>query len=120
MQNLNQRQTSLQQKLKEDENIASQLKSNYDKKILQITRNFEEEVNALENELKLKKNGEKEISKLNEELQNCKATISELEETSRRYEIEIANLILNSPSPNGFTDFSVKLGRQNAKNFKIK
>ena len=64
---------------------------------MQITRNFEEEVNALENELKLKKNGEKEISKLNEELQNYKATISELEETSRGYEIKIANLILNSP-----------------------
>ena len=64
---------------------------------MQITRDFEEEVNALENELKLKKNGEKEISKLNEELQNYKATISELEETSHGYKIEIANLILNSP-----------------------
>ena len=74
---------------------------------MQITRNFEEEVNALENELKLKKNGEKEISKLNEELQNYKATISELEETSRRYEIGIAKLILNSPSPHGFTGFGI-------------
>ena len=64
-------------------------------------------MNALENELKLKKNGEKGISKLNEELQNYKATISELEETSRGYEIEIANLILNSPSPHGFTEFGV-------------
>ena len=77
-------------------------------------------MNDLQNKLKLKKNGEKEISKLNEELQNYKATISELEETSRRYEIEIANLIVNSPSPHGFTDFNVKLGPQNAKNFKIK
>ena len=106
--------TSLQEKLKEDENIASQMKFNYDTKILQITQNFEEEVHALENELKLKKNSEEEISKLNEELQKHKATISELEETSRGREIEIANLILNSPSPHGLTDqefdFSVNSG----------
>ena len=106
--------TSLQEKLKENENIASQLKSNYDTKILQITQNYEEEVNALKNELKLKKNGEEEISKLNKELQKHKAVISELEETSRGREIEIANLILNSPSPHGLTDqefdFSVNSG----------
>jgi chromosome segregation ATPase len=105
--------SSLQEKLKEDESLASELKSNYDAKILQITRNFEEEVNALESELKLKKNSEEEAlrfrkdvsslkeenSKLNEELQKHKATISELEETSRSRELEIANLILKSPSP---------------------
>jgi DNA repair exonuclease SbcCD ATPase subunit len=96
--------TSLQEKLKEDENIEKELKSNYDTKILQTTRNFEEEVKALENELKLKKSSEEEISKLKEELQKHKVTISELEETSRGREIEIANLILNSPSPHGLTD----------------
>ena len=76
-------------------------------------------MNDLQNKLKLKKNGEKEISKLNEELQNYKATISELEETSRRYEIEIANLILNSPSPHGFADFSVNSGDRTRKISKL-
>ena len=110
--------TSLQEKLKEDENIANELKSNYDTKILQITRNFEEEVNALENELKLKKNSEEEalslkeeISKLSKEIQKHKGTISELEETSRGRELEIANLIVNSPLPQSSSeqefDFSV-------------
>lgn len=110
--------SSLQLKLAEDENMVSELKSNYDAKILQITRNFEEEVNTLESELKIKKNSEEEavglkkdvsnlneeISKLNEDLQKHKATISELEETSRCRELEIANLILNSPSPQSLTE----------------
>ena len=105
--------SSLQLKLTEDENMVNELKSNYDAKILQITRSFEEEVNALESELKRKKNSEEEavglkkdvsnlneeISKLNDDLQKYKATISELEETGRCRELEIANLILNSPSP---------------------
>ena len=109
---------SLQVKLTEDENIVSELKSNYETKISQITRNFEEEVNALESELKRRKNSEEEalglkkditrlkgeISKLNDDLQRHKATISELEETSRSRELEIANLILNSPSPQSLNE----------------
>ena len=109
---------SLREKLRGDENIASELKSNYETKILQVKQNFKEEVNVLENELKRVKNSEKEslglrqdvsrlkteISTLNDELQKHKATISELEDTGRSRELEIANLILTSPLPRGLKE----------------
>lgn len=110
--------TSLQEKIKENDNIVNELKSNYETKISQITRNFEEKVNALENELKTKKSCEeealglkKDVSNLNDEIAQLhleikqhKMTISELEETSLSREREIANLIMNSPSPNNSND----------------
>ncbi|XP_028406277.1 uncharacterized protein PFB0765w-like [Dendronephthya gigantea] len=110
--------TSLQEKMKENEIIVNDLKSNCDAKILQITRSFEEEVNVLENELKMKKSCEEEaaelkkdvsnlnheIAKLHSEIKQHKVTISELEETSQSRELEIANLIMNSPSPNNLND----------------
>lgn len=108
----------LKEKFKENENVSSDLKSKYEKKILQVTRSYEEEINSLENELKLKKEYEneaarlkkdvcaleEEIFELNEELQKHKCAISELEGTSRAHELEIANLILNPPSPQTVTD----------------